>query len=86
VETPYGMTMPTGVPSSALMIVDESPTPLPPPTNRLNDAGNVAHENARRRQAVMDQIDAFFETGMITNTCNGACDCAAGACGPLVND
>jgi hypothetical protein len=86
VETPYGMVAPTGTPSSAFMIVDESPTPLPPATNRLNDAGNVAHENARRRAAVMDQIDAFLTDGTITNTCGGPCDCATGACGALVTD
>ncbi|HUQ03142.1 MAG TPA: hypothetical protein VM261_11655 [Kofleriaceae bacterium] len=86
VETPFGMTTPTGSPSSAFMIVDESPTPLPPTTNKMNDAGNVAHENARRRAAVMDQIDAFLTDGTITNTCNGACDCATGACGALVDD
>lgn len=85
-ETPFGMTMATGTPMSAFMIIDESPTPLPPATNLLNDAGNEAHENPRRRANVMDQIDAFLTDGTITNTCNGACDCTTGACGPLVND
>jgi hypothetical protein len=68
------------------MIIDESPTPLPPTTNMLNDQGNEAHENPRRRANVMDQIDAFLTDGTITNTCNGACDCVAGACGPLITD
>ncbi len=84
VETPYGLSMATGLPSSALMIVDEQPTPMPPTTNLLNDMGNVAHDNARRREAVIDQINAFFVDGVITNTCRGPCDCPSGACGAIV--
>ncbi len=86
VETPYGLGLPTGVPSSALVIVDEDPTPKPPSTNLLNDQANPAHDNPRRRERVMDQIDQFLDTGVITNTCGGPCDCAAGACGALVTD
>jgi hypothetical protein len=86
VEMPYGMTTATGTPSSAFMIIDEHPTPLPPTTNMLNDQGNEAHENPRRRANVMDQIDAFLRTGAITNVCNGPCDCTTGACGPLITD
>ena len=86
VTTPYGLTSPTGEPSSALVIVDERPSPMPPASNQLNDQGNEAHENPRRRERLMDQIDAFLDDGSITNTCTGACDCSTGACGALVVD
>ena len=87
---PYGLSMATGTPASALVIVDEHAMPVPPATNLLNERGNVAHENPRRREKIMDQIDAFLDTGTIAPACGtgGAapCDCAAGACGALVTD
>ena len=51
----------------------------------INSANNEAHGNARRRAAVMDQIDRFLDDGTIIDACGGVCDCAAGACGPLVD-
>jgi hypothetical protein len=84
--TPYGMTFATGEPSSALVIANEDPSPKPPGTNLLNDQDNEAHENPRRREALMDQMDAFLEDGSITNHCTGACNCFEGACGALVED
>lgn len=87
VEMPYGLTQATGTPMSALVIVDEKPSPLPPETNLLNERDNEAHENPRRREKIMDQIEAFLDTGAITPTCGGEtaapCDCTTGACGAL---
>jgi hypothetical protein len=67
----------------AWVIVDEQPTPLPPETNEVFSFDNVAHENPRRREAIQAQMQAFWATGVVTNTCTGPCDCAAGNCGAL---
>lgn len=86
VEMPWGLPLPTGVPGSALVIVDEDPAPRPPATNQLNDQGNVAHDNPRRRERLIDQMGEFLTSGDLIDACGGPCDCAAGACGPLVGD
>lgn len=65
------------------VIVDESPTPLPPDSNVTFDYNNVAHENPRRRTAIQQMMRDFWSTGEIHNTCAGACSCATGACGDL---
>ena len=83
---PYGLTLAAAPPPSGLVIVDEHPTPLPPTTNLLNNQNNQAHENPRRREHIMDQIDRFLEDGTIVDACGGVCDCAAGACGALIAD
>ncbi len=83
---PYGLTLAAAPPPSGLVIVDEHPTPLPPTTNLLNNQNNQAHENPRRRERIMDQIDRFLEDGTIVDACGGVCDCAAGACGALIAD
>ena len=83
-DPPYGLSLATAAPSSGLVIVDEDPMPKPPTTNLLNSANNSAHGDARRRARVMDQIDRFLDDGTIIDACGGVCDCAAGACGPLV--
>ena len=84
-DPPWGLPLGTGALTSGLVIVDEDPMPKPPTTNLLNSANNQAHGNARRRAAVMDQIDRFLDDGTIIDACGGVCDCAAGACGPLVD-
>ena len=81
---PYGLTLATTAPPSGLVIVDEHPTPLPPTTNLLNTENNQAHENPRRREHIIDQIDRFLEDGTIVDACGGVCDCPAGACGALI--
>lgn len=84
---PYGLTLATTPPPSGLVIVDEHPTPLPPTTNLLNSQNNQAHENPRRREHIIDQIDRFLEDGTIVDACGGGiCDCAAGACGALITE
>ncbi len=86
VESPYGLTIPTGVPMSALVIVDENPSPRPPDTNAQHAISNQAHEYPRRRTNLIDQMDAFLTDGTITNTCGGPCTCNTGACGDLLTD
>jgi hypothetical protein len=86
VKTPYGFT-PIPAPTTGrgvLVIMSESPTPLPPTTNETFNYDNVAHENLRRRQAAIDQIARFTTTGEVENFCTGTCDCAAGQCGALL--
>lgn len=84
VITPYGFEDAQAASSSkGWTIVDEHPMPKPPATNETFSEGNVAHENARRRTLVQQQMREFLSTGVVTNTCTGACDCAAGNCGPL---
>ena len=83
-DVPYGLTEAAGPLDSGLSIFTVEPSPLPPTTNLLNDTGNQAHEDTRRYQAVVDQMQTFFETGQIVQTCTGGpCDCATGACGPI---
>lgn len=86
VVAPFGVDLPAAPPTSALVIVDEDPSPMPPATNQLNDQGNEAHENPRRRERLILQMDTFLESGAITDACNGPCDCSAGACGAIVVD
>jgi hypothetical protein len=83
VKTPYGFTPTTGPLSSAFVIMNESPTPLPPTTNETFGYDNVAHENPRRRAATLQQVQRFVDSGMIENFCTGPCECATGACGAL---
>jgi len=83
VKEPYGLTPTEGPLENAFVIMDEKPSPLPPEDNAEFAYDNEAHENLRRRRATIEQIDQFFETGVIENFCDGACDCAAGQCGPL---
>jgi hypothetical protein len=80
---PVGFTATTGPLEDAFVEYSEDPTPLPPESNLVNETDNSAHGDMRKRQAVVDQIGMFFATGDVANTCDGACDCGAGACGPL---
>jgi len=82
VVTPYGFT-PTASSSTGWLIVDEKPTPKPPDTNEVFAYTNDAHENARRRALVQQQMRDFWATGTASNPCTGMCDCAAGNCGAL---
>jgi len=84
VLVPYGMTETTGPLPSALVIYDTHPSPLPPATNLLNSVDNGAHNETRRYAAVVAQMQHFFETGDVVQTCTGGpCDCSTGACGAL---
>jgi hypothetical protein len=77
---PYGLEQQTGPLSSALVIYDQGPEPLPPETNATHDIDNDTHGELRYEPAVLRQIETFWTTGEIVNECAGACDCAAGSC------
>ncbi len=82
-EVPYGLTETDGPLDDGFVIFTEEPSPLPPETNITNDEGNEAHDQLRKRDAVIEQIGIYFDTGQIVNTCDGVCNCAQGACGEL---
>jgi hypothetical protein len=84
-RVPFGLTETGGPATSGLAIFTERPSPPRAPSNISEDgAGNVAHFQLRRRQAVVEQMGRFFATGEIVPACGAqVCDCAAGACGPL---
>ncbi len=66
--------------SSALVVYDEHPDPPAPTTNIRNINGNDTHTTMRTRNAAVEQIQTYLETGEVVDTCGGACDCATGAC------
>lgn len=81
---PFGLEEQTGPLDDAFVIWTEEPSPLPPESNIVNDQSNEAHDQLRRRAAVVEQIGTFFETGQIVHTCGDVpCNCAQGACGDL---
>jgi hypothetical protein len=84
VIVPFGFEEKQGTSSDrAWLIVDEHADPKPPETNETFAYTNDAHENARRRTLVQQQMREFWSTGVATNPCTGQCDCAAGNCGAL---
>ncbi|MBK9030708.1 MAG: hypothetical protein IPL61_05110 [Myxococcales bacterium] len=88
VRTPWGIPPATGTITSAMTVLDEHPSPLPPSTTNAQPIeDNGTHSGVNKRQAVLDQVRAFILDGTITQTCQvggtaTACDCATGACGP----
>lgn len=82
---PYGMEETTDTVPSALTILDEHPSPLPPGTNVPPGDDNGTHGDVNERNAVQRMVEEFFDTGTLTHGCmlQGApapCDCATGAC------
>jgi hypothetical protein len=49
------------------------PEPAVPFVNRPAPAATDAHEKPRRDRRAQDMMDAFFASGVVTNTCKGAC-------------
>jgi hypothetical protein len=82
-EVPWGLEEGAGPLADAFVIFSEEPTPLPPRTNTPAAQGNVAHDQLRRRDAVVEQLGHFFAEGEVVHTCAGPCNCAQGACGGL---
>jgi hypothetical protein len=88
VRTPWGLPTAGGTMTSAVTVLDEHPTPLPPSTTNVQpEEDNGTHSGVNKRQAVLDQVRAFILTGEITQTCQvggqpAPCDCGTGACGP----
>jgi hypothetical protein len=84
VTVPYGFESAQATTSDhAYVIMDEHPMPEPPADNTTFGYDNQAHGNPRRRTLIQQMMLDFLATGTAHNTCTGACDCAAGNCGPL---
>ena len=66
-----GMTPTAGPLSSALTTWDVHGTPAPPDTNQTPPADNQVHEAIRRIPQVEQQIETFFATGKVVDTCGG---------------
>ena len=77
VEEPYGLELAEGpIGGSALVIMDgrdDSDPPIPDANVPAPNTG--AHYVTRSQPASRRQIASFFETGTITNECDGACEC-----------
>ena len=71
----YGMTPVMGAQSSALSIWNTHPMNPAPPTNLTPQTDNGAHEAIHALQPLQDQIDQFFSTGMVNDTCSGGGTC-----------
>ncbi|HEX8792900.1 MAG TPA: hypothetical protein VF765_18270 [Polyangiaceae bacterium] len=71
VTTPYGLTPTQGPLPSAVTTWDIHGTPVPPDTNKTPGADNQVHEAIRRIPLAEQQIQTFFSTGQIVDTCGG---------------
>jgi hypothetical protein len=73
---PYGLATADGpITGSALVIMDGGAPPVPAANIPAPDTGQ--HNLTRNQPASRRQIATFFETGSITNECDGACVCPA---------
>jgi len=71
VTTPYGLTPTKGPLSSGLTTWDIHGMPVPPDTNKTPGSDNQVHEAIRRIPQAEQQIQTFFSTGEIVDTCGG---------------
>jgi hypothetical protein len=69
--TPWGMTPQGGPLPSALTTWDVHGTPRPQDTNMTPGADNQVHEAIRRIPQAERQIETFYATGNVTDTCGG---------------
>jgi hypothetical protein len=69
-----GMTSVKAPQPSGLTIFDLHAQPVPPLTNVTPATDNGAHGAMGAVQQVQDQVDQFFSTGTVVNTCGGPCD------------
>jgi len=82
VETPWGIETASGPVESGLVIFDFGLGDTIPLTNEPPPENEV-HSWVRKRQATIEMMRTFYETGEIVQTCGDAgCDCASGGCGP----
>ncbi len=71
VTAPYGLPPTQGPLQSALTTWDIHGMPVPPETNKTPGADNQVHEAVRRIPRAEQQIQTFFSTGQIVDTCGG---------------
>jgi hypothetical protein len=67
----YGMTQAPGPSASALTTWDVHGAPVPPDTNQTPADDNQVHEAIRRIPQGEAQVEAFFATGQVVDTCDG---------------
>jgi hypothetical protein len=67
----YGMSAQPGPLSSALTTWDIHGTPVPPDTNLTPADDNQVHEAIRRIPQAEQQIETFYATGQVVDTCGG---------------
>jgi len=67
----YGMTGAGAPLTSAQTIWDVHGTPVPPDTNQTPADDNQVHEAIRRIPQAEQQIETFFSTGQVVDTCGG---------------
>jgi hypothetical protein len=78
--TPWGLSVrPSPLPGGSAMVIMDGGAP-PPPVANVPPPELDMHELTRRQPATRRQIQRFFATGEIVNTCAGACVCQSGAC------
>ena len=69
--TAYGLTPKPGPLASALTTWNVQSPPVPPDTNKTPDDDNQVHEAIRRVPQAEQQIQTFFATGQVVDTCGG---------------
>jgi hypothetical protein len=69
----YGMTPVTTPQTSGLSLWDIHPMPTVPLTNQTPTKDNGAHGGIHSLPELQQQIQTFFTTGQVVNTCNGPC-------------
>ena len=79
---PYGLAEASAPVSSGLVLYDFGLGGTIPPTNEP-PPNNDVHANIRNKQATVDMMTRFYETGEIVQLCTApkGCDCAADGCG-----
>jgi hypothetical protein len=71
VTEPYGLMIDPGPLDSAISTWNVSSPPVPPNTNQTPTGDNQVHEAIRRIPQVEKQIETFFSTGKVVDTCGG---------------
>jgi hypothetical protein len=82
VSAPWGVDLVEGPVPSALVVFDFGLGDTIPISNEPPPDNDV-HSNIRNKQATIDMMKRFYETGDIIQTCTGdrGCDCPANGCG-----
>jgi hypothetical protein len=79
---PQGLQTTTQITGSALVIYDFGLGPTIPATN-TPPPENQVHSNIRNKQATIDMMKRFYETGEVVQMCTApkGCDCVVDGCG-----
>jgi hypothetical protein len=74
VTEPFGLSPRAGPLTSAFTTWNVNSPPVPPDTNQTPASDNQVHEAIRRVPQAQDQIQTFFSTGKVVDTCGGPCN------------